>query len=197
MNLSCSYKYCAGALPYTYFNNSIYFLLGKSKRNNRLATFSGKSEEFDMDECDTAARECYEETLGCLMDRASLLDRIKKCRNSHIVMSTTPRGKPCFTYVVEVPFRKYYSVSFHKTKDFLQSQNIRSYGLQEMSDIKWICANSMFTKIRRQWEKSDILNDDFEWCKLLKIANFEYTELQTWRKPIEDDTILSDIEDEK
>ena len=56
------YKYCAGILPFCYFNHSLYFLLGKSKRNNRLITFSGKNDELESDPRETAAREGYEET---------------------------------------------------------------------------------------------------------------------------------------
>lgn len=193
MTNTSPYRYCAGVLPYTYFNSTIYFLLGKSRRNSRLTTFSGKNDEYDFDQSDTAARECYEETLGCIMERSMLLDRVKKCNASSILNSTTPRGMPCYTYVIEVPYRKYYAVSFHKTRDFLQSLNVKSYALQEMVDIKWVCARSMFTKIRKQWEKHGMLTDSEEWTKLMSIAKYEYTAPETWRRFVTD-TTTSDIE---
>lgn len=192
-----NYRYCAGVLPYTYYNSTIYFLLGKSKRNSRLTTFSGKNDEFDFDESETAARECYEETLGCIMDRNSMLDRVKRCNESFILKSTTPRGMPCSTYVVEIPYRKFYAISFHKTRDFLHSLNIKSYALQEMVDVKWICARSMFSKIRKQWEKYGMLTDKAEWNKLLRIADYEYTEPETWRRvDVNDTNFDTEMEDE-
>ena len=181
MNNTNTYRYCAGVLPYTYFNSTIYFFLGKSKRTSRLSTFSGKNDEYDFDESDTAARECYEETLGCVLERSMLLDRVRKCKDSCILKSTTPRGMPCYTYVIEVPYRKYYTISFHKTRDFLQSLNVKSYAVQEMVDVKWICARSMFTKIRKQWEKYGMLTENIEWDKLLTIAKYEYIEPENWR----------------
>jgi hypothetical protein len=176
------YSYCAGVLPYTIFNNRIYFLLGKSKRGNRLTTFSGKNDTYDVDVCATAARECYEETLGCLMDQGDLTTRIRACNEESTLLSTTPRGMPCYTYVIEIPYKKFYGISFHKTRDFLQVMNIRSYALQEMLDIKWICGRSMFTKIRHQWEKHGTLSAQEEWLKLEVIAKFQHIEPTTWRR---------------
>jgi|TARA_B000000609_G_C24014287_1_gene261891 hypothetical protein len=99
--------------------------------------------------------------------------------------------------VIEIPYRKYYAVSFHKTKDFLHSLNLKSYALQEMVDIKWICARSMFTKIRKQWEKYGMLTDNSEWTKLMSIANYEYIEPDSWRRFVLDTNVSdTEIEDE-
>ncbi len=186
-----TYKYCSGILPYCYYNNSLYFLLGKSKRNNRLITFSGKNDEHEDDPRETAAREGYEETLGCILDKSSLLDRVKKC--DMILLSTTPRGMPCYTYVIEIPFRKHYSVSFGKTRDFIYCMGInKMYHLQEMTDIKWLCANTMFTKLRKGWEKNGILKEQVEWEKLLSLVKLQ-SGGQQWRKALDE----SDIEDDE
>jgi hypothetical protein len=182
------YKYCAGVLPFTRYNSSIYFLLGKSRRNNRLITFSGKNDVLDRSELETAARECYEETLGAVMDRSSWLDRIKKCDDASILRSHTPRGMPCHTFVVEIPYRRLYTLVFSKTKDFLVSCNVRSHALLEMTDIKFICARSMLTKVRRQWEKNGVLTDPTQWEKLNRISNISTEEL-VWRRNITDDEL--------
>ena len=180
------YRYCSGILPFTYFNQSVYFLLGKSKRNNRLTTFSGKNDDLETEPSETAAREGYEETLGCLMDKMDLLDRISKCKEDKIIHSFTPRGMPCFTFLVEVPFRKHYILTFHRTKDFITTMGIRSYQLQEMSDIKWVCAKTMFTKIRKVWERNSILSCDSEWKKMHNLVKTENTSpIDSWRR---DDT---------
>jgi len=185
-----TYKYCSGILPYCYYNNSLYFLLGKSKRNNRLITFSGKNDDLEDDPRETAAREGYEETLGCILDKSSILDKVKKC--DRILVSKTPRGMPCYTYVIEIPFRKYYSVSFGNTRDFLYCMGInKMYHLQEMTDIKWICANTMFTKLRKAWEKTGILKDQEQWDKLLSLVKSQSG--QQWRKVLDE----SDIEDDE
>lgn len=187
-----TYKYCSGILPYCYYNNSLYFLLGKSKRNNRLITFSGKNDDLEDDPRETAAREGYEETLGCILDKSSILDRVKKC--DRILVSKTPRGMPCYTYVIEIPFRKHYSVSFGNTRDFLYCMGInKMYHLQEMTDIKWLCANTMFTKLRKGWEKNGILKDQEEWDKLLSLVKTQSDGQQQWRKVLDE----SDIEDDE
>jgi hypothetical protein len=189
--MATTYKYCSGILPYCYYNNSLYFLLGKSKRNNRLITFSGKNDELEDDPRETAAREGYEETLGCILDKSSILEKVKKC--DRILFSKTPRGMPCYTYVIEIPFRKYYSVSFGKTRDFLYCMGInKMYHLQEMTDIKWICANTMFTKLKRGWERNSILKDQEEWDKLLSLLKTQ-SDAQQWRKNLYE----SDIEDDE
>jgi len=185
-----TYKYCSGILPYCYYNNCLYFLLGKSKRNNRLITFSGKNDDLEDDPHETAAREGYEETLGCILDKSSILDKVRKCER--ILVSKTPRGMPCYTYVIEIPFRKHYSVSFGNTRDFLYCMGINKiYHLQEMTDIKWVCANTMFTKLRKGWEKNGILKGQEEWDKLLSLVKTQSDE-HHWRKSLDE----SDIEDD-
>lgn len=184
-----TYKYCSGILPYCYYNNSLYFLLGKSKRNNRLITFSGKNDDIEDDPCETAAREGYEETLGCILDKSSMLEKVRKCER--ILVSRTPRGMPCYTYVIEIPFRKHYSVSFSKTRDFLYCMGInKMYHLQEMTDIKWLCASTMFTKLRKGWERNGILKEQEEWDKLLSLVKTQSD--GQWRKGLDE----SDLEDD-
>lgn len=176
------YEYCAGVLPYTNYNHCVYFLLGKSKRTGRLITFSGKNNEFESDPIETAAREFYEESLGAIMDRSSLNVILKKC--DVVLHSTTPRGKPCYTYVLEIPFRKYYSMCFTKTRAFLECTNLRSHEYLEMTDIKWVCARSMLLKIRRQWERAGTLTDATQWDKLNDICNMlsSTSTFSSWRR---------------
>lgn len=179
-----TYKYCAGILPYCYYNNCLYFLLGKSKKNNRLITFSGKNDEIEDDPCETAAREGYEETLGCILDKYTILEKVKKC--DRILKSKTPRGMPCYTYVIEIPFKRHYSVCFGKTREFLYCMGMnKMYHLQEMIDIKWLCANTMFTKLRKGWEKNGMLRDEEEWNKLLSLVKTQND--GSWRKIEESD----------
>ena len=166
---SASYTYCSGVLPYTNFNGNIYYLLGKSRRHGRLSTFSGKNDQLDQSIEDTAAREFFEESLGSIMDRSMMLQLIRK---EHTVRleSRTPRGMPCYTFVVEIPYRKHYSLVFSKVYAFLEASNIRRPEFLEMIDIKWVCARSMLTRVRKQWERNGVLVQPSEWQKLELIS---------------------------
>ena len=178
------YDYCAGVLPYTSFNNNVYFLLGKSRRSGRLITFSGKNSEFDATRVDTAAREFFEESLGSVIDRNTMTTILQRCET--VLESRTPRGQPCYTYVVEIPFRKHYALCFTKTRGFLEAIQMRGPEYLEMVDIKWVCARSMLTKIRKQWEKFGTLTSTQEWSKLERICNLAADTLN-WRAIQDDD----------
>lgn len=180
--MASNYDYCSGVLPYSTFNNATYFLLGKSRRHSRLVSFSGKNDPSDKDEYETAAREFHEESLGAIFPRAATLERV---RNAPVVLkSKTPRGKPCTTFVLPIPHHRSYITVFHKTRRFLAEMRMRRYELCEMSDIKWVCARSLFTRIRRQWEEHGKLHEPSEWDRLMRFFNFSFLEdvSQTWRR---------------
>ena len=67
------------------------------------------------------------------------------------------------------------------------------YHIQEMTDIKWICANTMFTKLRKGWENNGILKDQEEWDKLLSLVKTPSDGQQQWRKVLDE----SDVEDDE
>lgn len=188
--MSKDYAYCAGVLPYTDFNNSIYFLMGKSRRNGRLITFSGKNELFDESIEETAAREFFEESLGCVMDKSSALNAIKK--SSIVLTSKTPRNMPCYTYMIEIPFRKVYTISFHKTKNFLNEIKLRSFEYNEMCDIKWICAKSMLDKVRKQWERTGCLKEPEQWKKIEALCERQCSDKVLWRRTLNSENESSD-----
>lgn len=188
-SVSSNYDYCAGVLPFSTFNNTTYFLLGKSRRHSRLVSFSGKNEPSDVDECDTASREFHEESLGSILPRGPTLERV---RNAPIVLtSKTPRGKPCRTFVIPIPHSRCYVTAFHKTRRFLAEMRMRRYELCEMTDIKWVCARSLFTRIRAQWDENGKLHSPSEWDRLMRFFHFSMVEetmtssmptTTTWRR---------------
>ena len=111
------YEFCSGTLPYAYFNNSIYVLLGKNKRG-RLVTFSGKNEGTEGTQ-DTAAREMYEETCGIIMSKQETLHAINS--NQTILLdSKTPSGKRCYIYMIQIPYRKWYTLAFCRVQALLK-----------------------------------------------------------------------------
>lgn len=174
------YDFCSGVLPYTLFNNSIFFLLGKSRRTGRLITFSGKNMPSETPQT-TAAREFFEETLGAVMDKPAMLALLPGCE--HVLHSTTPRGRPCTTYVVHIPYRRFYTLCFAKTRTFLEQANFRCTEYLEMCDIKWVCAYSFMSRVRRQWERHGTLTNAMEWDKLLDLCNKQGMQWQRdqWR----------------
>ena len=185
MPAAVDYDYCAGVMPYTCFNSNIYFLLGKSKRNGRLVTFSGKNGEFDATQRETAAREFHEETLGAVVDRSTMLTMLHRC--NIVLESTTPRGQPCYTHVVEIPFRKHYTLCFMKTRCFLEAIHMRGPEYHEMCDIKWVCARSMLGKVRKQWERFGTLTSPTEWAKLERLCQLSHADAANWRVIQDDD----------
>lgn len=172
------YTYAAGVLFYAFFNDCLYFLLGKSKRSSRLTTFCGKGQEGETAAV-TAAREAYEETLGCVLCHESLTQRVTNC--TLVLNSTTPRGLPCYTYVVEINFRKNYCSMFHSTRDFLLHEGLRSHIHFEMTDIKWLCARNFFHSVKQQWVTSGMLVAEEEWQRLSKL-NRSTEDRTSWRQ---------------
>lgn len=62
-----------------------------------------------------------------------------------------------------------------------------------MTDIKWICANTMFTKVRRNWEKNRILESRQEWDKMISLVKLK-SGCDQWRR-IEESEFEGDEED--
>ena len=60
--------YSAGVLPYSIYNNNLYFILGRDY-DNKWSDFGGRVEPNDKSESDvTASREFIEESLGSIFD---------------------------------------------------------------------------------------------------------------------------------
>ena len=59
--------YSAGILPYTIFNNSVFFLIGQEKSDKTWSDFGGHSKKKDNNcSLKTAFREFLEETNNCI-----------------------------------------------------------------------------------------------------------------------------------
>jgi hypothetical protein len=55
----------SGIIPFTYINNSTYFLFGLDRNTNQYSDFGGRCEnKLDMNKISCAFRECNEETFG-------------------------------------------------------------------------------------------------------------------------------------
>ena len=130
--------YAAGVL---FIGNSIdgttYFLLGKD-HENKWSNFGGSCEKKDKsDQTITAAREAWEETLGCVDEYESIKNMIKfksdKCFNLK-----TPSGYPYYLYTVRIPFNNLYRDKFISTKKFISSIPEVDKKFLEIHDVKWV-----------------------------------------------------------
>ena len=160
------YKFCAGTLPYAFYNNSMYVLMGKNRRG-RLSSFSGKS-ECNESIIDTASREMFEETCGVVMS----LQEIRRCLNydSLTLQSYTPRGKTCYIVMFQIPYRRWYSQAFIRMQDSMKMVVNELGGdtskYTEMMDVKWVSIDSLCTNVRRTWECNKMRLAQSEWDKI-------------------------------
>ena len=140
--LSNNIIYAAGVLFYSKsIDSTTYFLLGK-QNDNKWTNFGGSSELNDkFDPEITAARECWEETLGSVYDFPELKNKIK-FKNSNYILSKTPSGYPYYLYIIKIPFNTSYRDKFQNTKKFISNIQIDSKFL-EITDIKWVSLETL------------------------------------------------------
>jgi hypothetical protein len=170
--------HCAGVIPYCLWGSSVYFILGKS-RSNKLLSFTGKSEHcrnsgvpctmFESP-CMTAARELYEESLGSILKYEQCVEATRACDLNHVMIGLSPKGTVVYSFLVEVPFRKHYTTCFAKIRTFLNFIDVREHYLNEFSELKVVCAETMNTKIKQNWRSSGMLTTEQEWQKIERLA---------------------------
>lgn len=132
--------YSAGVLPYCVTNNgNLMFLLGKDYEN-KWSDFGGRCEASDKsDPTVTAAREFWEETLGCIFDISYVTKLTKKIE---VVESKTQMGYPYYMYLIKIPYKEEYKNYFKSTRSFISKINIdRKY--KEKLDIRWFSLESI------------------------------------------------------
>tara|TARA_B110001452_G_scaffold27116_2_gene21287 strand:+ start:2146 stop:2670 length:525 start_codon:yes stop_codon:yes gene_type:complete len=129
--------YGAGILFYAKsIEQTPYFFLGKDW-DNKWSNFGGASEVADKSEPEmTAAREAWEETLGCIEDFDLIKNTVNKY-SPHCIKCKTPSGYPYYMYLVKVPFNNNYRHRFLSTKKFISKINIDRKFL-EINDVKWV-----------------------------------------------------------
>lgn len=132
--------YASGILFYSKSaDNTAYFLLGKDF-DNKWTDFGGGSEISDKFDTEiTAARETWEETLGCVGDFDTIRNSLRNCK---YIVSVTPSGKPYYMYIVRIPFTQTYKDKFTCTKKFISRISIDKKFL-EINDIKWVSTDTI------------------------------------------------------
>lgn len=129
--------YAAGILPVTWHDGGPLFLVGRDIRDALWSDFGGKCERIDKsDPLNTATREFYEETYGCLVDARTLRQRLHP-GNCLLLRSRTQNNHPYFMFVVEMPYMPHLRSTFHKTLNFLCSKNLQKLYV-EKTDVQWV-----------------------------------------------------------
>lgn len=128
--------YAAGILPYTFYNGTVYLLLGKDVRDNFWSDFGGKNEPADDGRpLNTAIREFYEETCGIIMDLKSLRNRMSNAACT--LQSQTQIGKTYYMYTLEIPYNSTYRSIYRKFLAYMR--HIKMFRKKcEKVDIKWV-----------------------------------------------------------
>ena len=129
--------YAAGILPITWHDGQVLFLLGQDVRDRSWSDFGGKCERVDKnDPLNTACREFYEETYGCVVDYRGLRHRL--CASNCLALrSKTQNNHPYWMFVVEVPYQPYLRNVFHKALAFLRHKNLCKMYV-EKNDVQWV-----------------------------------------------------------
>ena len=149
----------AGILPISRNEHGeVFFLLGKDSRDGVFSDFGGKSETIDNgDPVNTATREFYEESLGCLCNSPhSIRERVKKM--SVMVTGTTKKGNVYSMFIIEVPYITDLPLRFKKIVNFLKYKNIGSAYI-EKSELVWVSLDEMFKIPKRQVFADTISNN--------------------------------------
>tara|TARA_B100000963_G_C22321719_1_gene534667 strand:+ start:108 stop:599 length:492 start_codon:yes stop_codon:yes gene_type:complete len=125
-----------------------YFLLGRNLEN-KWEGFGGGCEISDKQDTEnTATREAWEETLGCVGD-IDYLKKLVRNKDTKRLDSKTLTGKNYTLYIVKIPFNVNYREKFISTKKFISKIDVDKKFL-EINDIRWVSIetiqNSIFDK---------------------------------------------------
>lgn len=148
--------YAAGILPVTRFEDGkTLFLLGRDVRDGTWSDFGGKCERVDRnDATNTATREFYEETLGCVVAPWGLRKRMVS-GNCVSLRGETRNGHPYWMYVVEVPYIKDLDKTFAKLVAFLKYKNAAA-DLVEKTEVRWFDLATMMSVPKRSAFKETV-----------------------------------------
>ena len=135
-----------GVIPYAYYNNELFFLLGKEHQEDgwkdagKWAHFGGGSEESDRTMRDGAARECYEESMGFL---GSLVE-IKSKLGQEI------RSPGRFTYLMRIEFDQNLPKTYYNVYQYF-SRCTRPHPEKPGYNYLPSCPNGYFEKTEIDW----------------------------------------------
>ena len=130
-----SYLPAAGIIPYIKLNDTVFYLLGKEKSNNKWSGFIGNYDNNDLSIHNTAIREFNEET--CMV-YSEYLPTIFKLIHDIEPIVIKKRNKNIYIFFMEFPPQFFENVN----KKFIE--NVKLTTKSEYSEKKCL---SWFTKI--------------------------------------------------
>lgn len=129
--------YAAGILPVTWHRGELLFLVGQDLRDRSWSDFGGKCERVDRgDALNTACREFYEETCGCVVDHRALRARLNSS-TCLALRGRTQNGHPYWMFVAEVPYQPHLRGAYRKVLAFLRHRNLCK-ACVEKTDVQWV-----------------------------------------------------------
>ena len=130
-----------GVLPFSRYNNTIYFLFGREYDSKDWSDFGG-GREGDETERETAVREGFEELSGFLGDIDEMNDKI----NNHYIKISE---KGYHTFLMKINYDENLPMYYNNNYQFIKkrlSQHIGKKGLFEKDKIKWISLEEVRTE---------------------------------------------------
>ena len=148
--------YASGILPVSRLPcGKVVFLIGKDVRDGTWSDFGGKVERGDRGcPLNTAAREFYEETLGCVASMWGLRQRMVP-GNCIALKSVTQNGHPYWMYLVEVPYLPHVRAAFAKMVGFLGYKRLDAQ-LVEKTDVTWVDFDGLLRVQKRHVFKATV-----------------------------------------
>lgn len=129
--------YAAGILPISWHDGQVLFLVGQDVRDRSWSDFGGKCERVDKnDVLNTATREFYEETYGCVADQRAMRHRLGPS-NCLALRSRTQNNHPYWMFVAQVPYMPHLRSAFHRALGFLRHKNLCKMYV-EKTDVQWV-----------------------------------------------------------
>lgn len=134
--------YAAGILPYTVYNDTIYFLIGKNAYEKTWSDWGGLCEKVidEMNPLKTAAREFYEETIGSVLSYDEAFSLLNSS-NYILVNTESTKGLPYKMYIIKVVYKNY-KTYFDKLLSFCNYIKVDKK-FTEKSDMMWISADTL------------------------------------------------------
>lgn len=146
------YVFATGILFYAYTpDNELVFLLGQEqsspswKDSERWADFGGGVEVTDTCVTHAAAREAYEETMGCVTTQERLREALESRLHVPLICDVcVPRSQAYYRmHVMQIPFRDY-DHTLSNFREFLKYVGIR-INVAEKLHTKWVSLDTLRT----------------------------------------------------
>ena len=133
--------FAAGILPMSIRHDGTpVFLVGRDVRDSTWSDFGGKHERVDRnDPMNTAAREFYEETFGCVVSQWGIRQRLPT--NSVALKGSTKNGYVYHMFVAQIPYAATLPRMFSKFATYVK---LNAVHLLEKTEVKWVTIQELF-----------------------------------------------------